>query len=194
MLGYIKQPWSNLRGLSNSYAAKSTVLIPLIGYMILFNDSLAHMFDLAKELGGGRAGGGISPRLFWIYFGFCFVAAASIIYALFCPRELKAFGSVEAFTEGVTDRIPPKAYEAMTRTMMGTPFADASAGAARASARLTEQRVALLHVYFEYLDASEPLARSACTVCYALGIGCLGVPATDAFVRIAVLLFKRMFL
>src|SRR6266702_2948598 len=33
-------PWSAVNTLSNSFAARSTILIPLIGYLILFNEKM----------------------------------------------------------------------------------------------------------------------------------------------------------
>jgi hypothetical protein len=46
------RPWTDLRGISNSNAAKSTILIPLIGYWIIFNESVLSWLQLAHPLGG----------------------------------------------------------------------------------------------------------------------------------------------
>jgi hypothetical protein len=45
----VSRPWSDLRGISNSYAAKSTILIPLVGYWIIFNENVAKWLNLARD-------------------------------------------------------------------------------------------------------------------------------------------------
>jgi hypothetical protein len=191
LLKLLQQPWSNLRGISNSYAAKSTVLIPLIGYMILFNEHLVHLFDLARELEGGQASGRISPRLFWLYFGFCAIAVASLVYAKWCPVELKVYKTAEAFTNGVRQHTPLKGYTEFERTLQNTEYKPEIE-------RLTkgdftpDYQIAITHIYFKYLNKSHAWARAFCTGFYAIGFFCLGIPALDAFARILILLLKTL--
>ena len=44
--------WTDLRGISNSSAAKSTILIPLVGYWIIFNEYVVNWLQLAHQLEG----------------------------------------------------------------------------------------------------------------------------------------------
>jgi hypothetical protein len=86
--------WTVLRPIGNSWAARLTILIPLVGYFIIFNDELSHshLATLITELEGKtpeNLGLSISPRLFQVYFGLCFVAVATALYAWACPGVIK---------------------------------------------------------------------------------------------------------
>ena len=41
--------WSLLRTVGNLTAVRLTVLIPLVGYLIIFNENVVKYLDLAKE-------------------------------------------------------------------------------------------------------------------------------------------------
>jgi hypothetical protein len=89
--------WSNLRAIGNLSAAKLTVLIPLIGYMVIFNEKFLPYLQLSVHIFGGQADVGgqaqVSWRLIATYYGLCFLGVGSIIYQLFCPIEVKRFGT-----------------------------------------------------------------------------------------------------
>ena len=92
--------WSKLRSIGNSQAAKLTILIPLVGYMIIFNETIASYLQLSNELVGlsvEGSGSTASPRLLLIYFGLCWVALGSAIYAWRCPGFIKRYRSAESF-------------------------------------------------------------------------------------------------
>src|SRR4051794_14456804 len=82
--------WTSLRSLSNSYATRSAILIPLVGYILLFSGKFSEWF--AGSLAGGSASsGGVSNRLLWIYFGLCFIAVGNVLYSFFCTQEIKDY-------------------------------------------------------------------------------------------------------
>jgi hypothetical protein len=54
--------WVRLRFVSNSTAAKATILVPLIGYLILFNEKVVEFLNLAKDI-GSHGGAEASYRL-----------------------------------------------------------------------------------------------------------------------------------
>lgn len=104
--------WSRLRGVGNSNAVKLTILIPVLGYFILFNENIVGYLDLSKEIFGlrGRAPGitSTSPvptRLLLLYFGLCFVAVGSMSYELFCPLEIKKYRSPAEYIGDSSDSI-----------------------------------------------------------------------------------------
>ena len=67
--------WTLLRTVGNLTVIRLTVFIPLIGYLIIFNDVLLKNLELAKEFAGlpPISGSTLSPRLLLIYFGLCAV-------------------------------------------------------------------------------------------------------------------------
>jgi hypothetical protein len=83
--------WTLLRRVGNSVPVRLTVLIPLVGYLIIFNSYVIHYLELAKELVGNPPPSGASTRLLLIYFGLCALAAGSVIYAYMCPEQVQRY-------------------------------------------------------------------------------------------------------
>lgn len=78
--------WARLRAIGKSPAAKVTVLLPLVGYLIIFNKDVADFLRLAAQFAGtDDAQFGIAPKLMLVYVGACAIALGQVIYGLFCP-------------------------------------------------------------------------------------------------------------
>lgn len=90
--------WNDLRGFGNSVVAKATIAIPLLGYMLLFNDKVIAYLRLHTDF---CQGSGCSPswRLYFFYFGCCFIAIGSSLYAAFCPQLIKRHKDAASFFE-----------------------------------------------------------------------------------------------
>jgi hypothetical protein len=86
--------WSRLRAIGKSSAARITVLLPLIGYLIIFNKSVADFLHLVSELSGSSEKQlmSVSPKLMLVYLGTCGIALGQVIYGIFCPPEVKGYG------------------------------------------------------------------------------------------------------
>jgi hypothetical protein len=58
--------WTVLRDIGNSAPAKLTILIPLVGYLIIFNEHVLKYLELSHQLFGNKDSQStqISPRLF----------------------------------------------------------------------------------------------------------------------------------
>jgi hypothetical protein len=83
--------WSRLRSIGNSAPARATIVIPLVGYLIIFNEQVLSYLTLSPEIFGKSVG--ISTKLLNIYFGLCFVAIASFLFAWFCPLQIRKYGA-----------------------------------------------------------------------------------------------------
>lgn len=87
--------WLTLRSIGSSKAAKLTILVPIVGYMIIFNDQLSSYLDLSRELLNipEATEQGLQSysiyRIYIIYFGLVFVGIASAIFAVRCPNQIK---------------------------------------------------------------------------------------------------------
>ena len=85
--------------IGNSSIVKMTVLIPVIGYMVIFNDYLVDYFQISRHLFEPtyvqRSGGAtiVSWRLLFIYFGLCSLGIGSAIYQFCCPETIKQFAT-----------------------------------------------------------------------------------------------------
>jgi hypothetical protein len=92
--------WHRLRTLGNSTAAKLTILIPLVGYLVLLNDKVVNYLELSERIFGQATTAGSLNKLLAIYVGLVCVALASAIFALCCPLEVKKYASAEEHVAG----------------------------------------------------------------------------------------------
>src|SRR5262245_56560908 len=85
--------WDRLRGLSNSGPVKLTPLIPIVGYLILFNTSLEQHLELVFDRGAISG----TWRLYAMYFGLTAIGLGSALYQIRCPAEIKQHGAAWEF-------------------------------------------------------------------------------------------------
>lgn len=96
MLKYIKRfiqippHWVEIKRIGNSRFGKITMLVPFIGYMILFNEDMNKYLELSSKFVDGESAKD-SNRLFYFYFGLSFIGMASIFFQLFCPRRIRLY-------------------------------------------------------------------------------------------------------
>lgn len=186
-------PWSGLRAISNSVAARCTVLIPLIGYLIIFNDGVSKYLNLVAELGGGGNSSAytVSPRLLLIYFGLCAIAIGVTLYSIFCPNGVKYYGSANAYVgnvQGSRGRFSTREIEV---ELEGSPLKE-NFWAIRDSYRKTdrndadraEYRNGLLHLLYRKHNLHHPFFRLITYILYAIGFLCLLIPSAGVFVRV----------
>jgi hypothetical protein len=195
-----------LRSVGNSRAAKLTILIPLIGYLVLLNDAVVKKLKLSEEIFGDAADATLTKLLF-IYCGLVFVAIASIIFARWCPREVKRYASSEECLAGEEPFLSGRTIALVeTRLRLGDDIAredDAGyreyyrsrpsvddLGELRKRARdLTRIQ---MNLFFEMLDRSAPVARWAAAICYMIGLGLLLIPSVTVFVKVMIVLAHRI--
>ena len=196
-----------------------TVLIPLIGYLIIFNSYVVHYLELAKEFSGRPAGdnASVSIRLLLIYFGLCAVAVGSVIYDRFCPDEVKHFGTSAGYVGGDGRSIGDFALEAIEATLRSSVLAaryitirdkletirqsrqdrvsmDYPPDALRHDLATLKSEAAngILHLYFDHLDCSHPLMRMATGLSFLIGFVFLLIPSFQVFWRVCELLIRQI--
>lgn len=199
--GRVFLSWHLLRSIGNSRAAKLTVLIPLIGYLILLNDSVVAHLGLF-----GEAADATLTRLLAIYCGLVFVAIASVIFAACCPREVKRYASSEEYVAGDEPFMSDKQIAVMQRRLeIGDAVArEEYAGYneyydTRSSPDLEELRRRArqlnriqMNLLFEMLERSCPVARWAAAVSYLVGLILLLVPSAMVFGKVVSVLVQRL--
>lgn len=210
--------WSRLRGTGNSLVVRLTILIPLVGYLIIFNSYVMHYLELTKELAGATpAGSEVSPRLLLIYFGLCAFAVGSVIYGRYCPDQVKHYGTSAAYVLGDGRSLGDFQLEAIEDELRNSSLAARYAQVrTRLEAMRTERNYNLsqeyshealrqdldklksagvnevLHLYFKYLDGSHPWMRTISAVLFTIGFVFLLIPALQVFWRVCGLLIREM--
>lgn len=96
--------WSALSRLSDNPLMRATVLIPLLGTLLLFNERTVDFFSLSEEFALRL---GITPgnrnfelsTLYYTYFGLCCLGLGSIAFAVFCPSHIRNQHQIERYVE-----------------------------------------------------------------------------------------------
>ena len=104
--------WDDLQRLSKQGIIKLTIAMPIVGYFILFNESLQQHLELS-ELYVFQSDAWTALRLYALYFGLVFIAAASLLFQLRCPSVVKAHGPIYEFK----DKEGPTSGEYRRRTI-----------------------------------------------------------------------------
>lgn len=84
--------WSQLKALGSSNLVRASVLMPAFGYMLLLNDQV-HQYLTIKYDGWILKYLPDVWRIWLLFYGSFFLAAATILYSVFCPREIKDYSS-----------------------------------------------------------------------------------------------------
>jgi hypothetical protein len=199
--------WSALRGFGNSPPAKLTILIPLIGYLIIFNDKIVPFLELSQQITGASSdyGASISPRLLSIYFGLCLIAVGTAIYSMRCPTEVKYYGSSAAYVGGDGPSLGDFAMEEIEKVLRESKY--------QAEYRKIRERYepndvpdlklitddqkrqidnGVLHLYFRCLNNSHRTMRWLTLLCYGFGTACLLIASIDVFIRVTAILLCRV--
>lgn len=115
--------WHILRNIGNLAAVRLTIFIPLVGYLVVFNNKVVEWLELTKEFVGVPPAIGltVSPRLLLIYFGLCAVAVGSAIYSMLCPQEIKHYGTSAAYVGGDGPNIGDIAMRLSCRAQRRSP-------------------------------------------------------------------------
>jgi hypothetical protein len=93
--------WDQLRSVGNSRIVQASVLFPILGFLILFNDQALSLLAMA---GLDRAPPHSGPvawlwtkKLYFLYFGLMSLGSGSLLYAIHCPFIIKKHGDASDF-------------------------------------------------------------------------------------------------
>jgi hypothetical protein len=192
--------WSRLRGIGKSSAARVTVLLPLVGYLIIFNKNVADFLQLAAQFAGkSDAHLGISSKLMLVYVGTCAIALGQVIYSIFCPAEIKSYGHVTPYVLDATRVTKDFEYEKLENSLRNSAYKSEYLRMRdryeKSGSPITEDQKAhvnngILHLYFQFLNNSSWAARWCTVLCYGLGFLCLVVPSAGVFYRVMAIIFS----
>lgn len=175
--------WTSLRGISNSSAAKSTIVIPLLGYWIIFNETIAGWLRLISPLSDG--GPHVSYRLLWTYIALSCIAFGTFLYAIFCPPEVKKYADYQDYINGDGEAMTKSTIETMLAYLESKghyELREGVAGMARAEADGD-----IMDIYFQDANEQAPAARLTVTLLYYLGFGILGILSIQVLGRVVVM-------
>jgi hypothetical protein len=83
--------WDRLRIIGNSKLIKLTTIMPLIGYLIVFNHHVVSALHLENSLFGSITEEFLILRLRLLYFGLFLTGVGSALFTIFCPSKIKQY-------------------------------------------------------------------------------------------------------
>jgi hypothetical protein len=107
--------WDRLRIIGNSRLIKLTIIMPLVGYLIIFNSYVVSALHLASDyfssdiensLLGNIAGEFLASRLRLLYFGLFLMGIGSSLFSLFCPQKVKQYADAVALAQRELSFLP----------------------------------------------------------------------------------------
>jgi hypothetical protein len=203
--------WASLRAAGNSPPVKLTPIVPIIGYLILFNEYFIGYSRLAMELGIDKAGAvQISDRLLLLYLGLTALAVGSLIYSWKCPDEIKHHATSRAYIAADGASIGRYAMDSIEDLLRDGEFSrayseirdkfDVEPGMFHGSPEMMmdryessykEIKLACLHLYYNRMDNKDPAIRLCVAVFFLSGFSLLMVVAIPVFVRVSWIAFQR---
>ena len=93
--------WENLRTVGKSKIVSFTILVPFVGYLILFNNELVTYLELYKDVLGIESGkpDDSFSRLYFLYLGLSTIGVSSALFSIFCPQQIKNNNTVHEFID-----------------------------------------------------------------------------------------------
>ncbi|MEM1371744.1 MAG: hypothetical protein AAGG72_05895 [Pseudomonadota bacterium] len=117
--------WSKLAGFAKSKMVAGTVLIPLFGTILLFNDATVQFVSLDERVLRAM---GLEPSeqlfslnmLYFTYFGLCSLGFGALVFNVFCPREVKNYPQIDDYIANAEQRASPAGTTKMLRDLLAT--------------------------------------------------------------------------
>ncbi len=200
--------WTNIRRAGNQPASRLVILIPLIGYWIVFNKSLTNYVALWWDKVIPMDNAPVPWKLLATYFGLCFVAVASLLYEIFCPAEAKQYASAADHSgarynytsdveydrlEGIIEGDTRSAQQFHDAQPMQFTIHSLDAEREELLRREREKRLRVLNIYFDQRNRSNFCMRVLIQFLYAVGFLVLLIPAINIFSRVCVELYYSAF-
>jgi hypothetical protein len=104
--------WSDYLFVFDGWIAKCAMAVPVVGYLILFNDTISQHLSFNKLASENTIGFGLTPiaRLKLIYFGLIFLGSANILYRIRRPFVLKIGRNRFSYVEKALEHFTVSAY------------------------------------------------------------------------------------
>lgn len=190
--------WHHLRGVGNSGLVRLTVLTPVLGYLILLNETVSNYLQLHPRL--ALFSSDVPVRLLFLYYGTVVLAVASLTYIFRCPQIVKRYGSASEYCAAelnyqssanhlklLRDRVRTLVEKDYIRELLDNfdqMQLHVKTANLKSSADSEIQEVMTLEWQLNNLDG--PVSRSVCLLLFYLGFSILSVPAIMTFAEVTI--------
>jgi hypothetical protein len=192
--------WTALRLVGNSMPAKLSILMPLVGYLIFFNEYVSRIIHFTNIDGGAVPPSLISlaGKLYFLYFGLFLAGVASAIFQLRCHGIVKRYSDEDDFVlraESTITRRDLKEFLDVIERSSALGDRRPSLNLARqqfeslagitASSQERSLQIDVMKMYYFVLANGQPYSRAATISLYSIAFFFLSIPSVDTFIRVA---------
>ncbi len=184
--------WADLRNIGNSSAVRAAIVVPVIGYFLVLNATVAEYLKM-HGIEAVRQPASLwdqlwSIKLYLIYFGLMFLGLGSAIYQLKCPHYVKKYGDWTDYVAGTAPHLDMPGVEALA-AVVGEDYEDD---------RLTTERqsdlaLKYLRIHYALLSSESEPWRIVAAMFFGAGFLLLAVPSIMTACRVAGVLMKTLF-
>lgn len=200
--------WANLARIGQSKVVRLTILVPIFGYLILFNEQVVYLFEVSTQVVKGlNTVPGIQEvisndtkmRLYFFYFGFTFVGLSSFVYQMLCPSLIKDYSSEREFIREEVGLVTKKRFYRMASYLeqenlaSGIDIDGAADEYENATSMKPKQhkeqidaaKIDIMVLFWWSENLSRVAARHAILFFYLVGFCFLAIPSLNMFYRVA---------
>ena len=207
--------WDLLGKIGNSKIMGLTIIMPLIGYMVIFNVHVVEYLNLSTSLFTGESSNGSVPaqtgpefkestRLLLIYYGLTLLGIASIIYQFFCPPLIKMYPYEGRYIESEIALMTNLRYQEMSKKLMDC-YSEGSDETKKLKKIIgvtneifsngkkndeddpeyKRQMIDFMSINWAHSNNLGKVIRFFVTIFYALGFAALAIPSIMTFVAVS---------
>jgi len=181
--------WMQLRSVGNSRLVQASVLFPLIGYLILFNDQVSS-FLVFRGLDAALPSQGIlawiwSRKLYLLYFGLMSLGVGSLIYSLRCPHLVKKHGDFSDYVRIDGPSLSVRSTRNLAKDLKIYSSADRIFEATEACEKA---RPDIMHQWYAHLSSQHRHSRNAVSILFTVGFILVSAPSLVSAIKIGGLL------
>jgi hypothetical protein len=179
-----------------------TILIPVLGYFIVFNATMQQYLHLAQGLVPHDAvpaatapatdSNTISWRLLCAYFGLCIVSVGSLLYSWRCPPIVKRYASAVDFVASTAEFMSPTDVQLYLDEMTSKTHDRRVIAGLEANDFSPTGRSDLLSAYWRWSNRRDAFSRAACSLLFFCGFVLLAIPSVSVFLRVTALLWHQI--
>jgi hypothetical protein len=203
--------WSKLRELGQSSLVRSSVLMPIFGYLLLLNENVHHYLTIQYDAGWPFNYLPTMWRVWMLFYGSFLLAMGSTLFAWWCPTEIKQYASpfslvdaerphltAHSQTQQIADRLKTL-YSRMSpweSTIFALPrlkpdLPNLGAGTSPDLRTSDQWGLGLIHIW-TVNDIKHPTWRIIILFLFRAGLVLLAIPAGFTFLQVTLLLVKRL--
>ncbi len=200
--------WSALKVIGSSYPARASVLMPFLGYLIIFQEDFVRLVSswspFRDPFTEQSATTHMGLNFYFLYFGLFIFGIGSFIFSIFCDSVIKRHADSDAFcvyaASTSTDTDVRQNCEYICANL-GADSPDVSSAKIILQSMYTgiqsnipiESRLFAYKTYYIIKDREALILRCVVFVSFIIGLTLLAIPSLIVFAKVCRMFFVQFF-